>query len=304
VQVFFAALAPAELDIHERVLGSLSEEREQIHRARQQELERLRYQARLAERQFQKADPDNRLVAAELERRWEIALRELKRAEEARAREEPQPSTWARLDGATRQALSGAGRKIPEWWEANRFSQEQKKALLRCLIDKVVVHRSVPDTVHCRVVWKGGDVTEADLAVTVGALARLSGSREMEDTILRLAREGKTDEEIAGQLTEQGFRSPRGRTVLPSTVRLLRLSHRLLRGRHQSHPRRIPGFLTVPQVAMKLKIPRHWIYDRIHNGTIRVDLDSERRIYLFPDTPETLAQFRRLRAGELNDLRF
>ena len=304
VQVFFAALAPAELDIYERVLGSVSEEHEQIHRARQQELERLRYQARLAERQFQKADPDNRLVAAELEKRWEIALRELKQAEEARAREEPQPSTWARLDGATRQALSDAGRKIPEWWEANRFSQEQKKALLRCLIDKVVVHRSVPDTVHCRVVWKGGDVTVADLAVTVGALARLSGSQEMEDTILRLAREGKTDEAIAGQLTQQGFRSPRGRTVLPSTVRLLRLSHGLLRDRHQSHPRRIPGFLTVPQVAMELKIPRHWIYDRIHNGTIQIDINSARRTYLFPDTPETLAQFRQLRAGKLNNLRF
>src|SRR5580658_10833946 len=114
-------LAPAELDIYERVVGSLCEEHQQIHRARQQELERLRYQARLAERQFQKTDPDNRLVAAELEKRWEIALRDLKQAEEARAREEPQPSTWARLDSATRQALSDAGRKIPEWWEANRF---------------------------------------------------------------------------------------------------------------------------------------------------------------------------------------
>ena len=262
------------------------------------------HQARLADRQFQKTDPDNRLVAAELERRWEAALRELKQAEEKVAREEPQPSIWARLDSTTRQALSDAGRKIPEWWEASRFSQEQKKALLRCLIDKVVVHRSVPDTVHCRVVWKGGDVTEADLAVTVGALSRLSGSREMEDTILRLAMEGNTDEEIAGQLTQQGFRSPRGRTVLPSTVRLLRLSHRLLRDRHQSHPRQIPGFLTVPQVATKLNIPRHWIYDRIHNGKILIDINSERRTYLFPDTPDTLARFRQLRAGEVNNLRF
>ena len=304
VPLFFAALAPAELDIYERVLGSLGEQHEQIHRARQHELERLRYQARLAERQFQKTDPDNRLVAAELEKRWEIALRELKQAEEARAREEPQPSTWARLDSATRQALSDAGRKIPEWWEANRFSQEQKKALLRCLIDKVVVHRSAPDTVHCRVVWKGGDMTEADLAVTVGALARLSGSQEMEDTIVRLAQQGKTDEEIACQLTQQGYRSPKDRTVLPSTVRFLRLSHRLLRDRHQSHPRRISGFLTVSQLAVKLSIPQHWIYDRIHNGTIQIELNAERRIYLFPDTPETLAQFRQLRAGKLNNLRF
>src|SRR5262249_9996762 len=154
--------------------------------------------------------------------------------------------------------------KIPEWWEANRFSQEQKKALLRCLIDKVVVHRSAPDTVHCRVVWKGGETTEARLAVTVGALALLSGHEEMEEVIHQLARQGIPDEEIARRLTEQGYRSPKDRAVLPSTVQILRLRHRLFRDRHQSHPRRIAGFLTVPQLASKLKIPRHWIYDRIH----------------------------------------
>ena len=82
VRLFFEALAPAELDVHDRVMASLSEEREQVQQARRQQLERLRYQARLAERQFQKTDPDNRLVAAELERRWELALRELKQAEE------------------------------------------------------------------------------------------------------------------------------------------------------------------------------------------------------------------------------
>ena len=54
--------------------------------ARRQQLERLSYQAELARRRFERADPDNRLVAAELERRWEDALRELRRAEEGESR--------------------------------------------------------------------------------------------------------------------------------------------------------------------------------------------------------------------------
>ena len=77
----------------------------------------------------------------------------------------------------------------------------------------------------------------------------------------------------------------------------------LLRSR-QSHPRQIPGFLTVPQLTAKLGLERSWIYDRIHNGTIQVGLDPGRNLYLFPDTPETLERLRRLRAGELNSLRF
>jgi DNA invertase Pin-like site-specific DNA recombinase len=304
VGLFFAAMAPSELDVYDRVMATLSEEQEQVHRARQQQLERLRYQARLAERQYQKNDPDNRLVAAELERRWEAALRELKQAEEAWEREQHEQPILAQLDSETRRALTEAGNRIPEWWRADRFTREQKKALLRCLIDKVVIHRTAPDSVRCRVVWRGGETTDADLSVTVGAFSRLSGSREMEETILKLARQGKTDDEIAQHLSKQGHHSPRDSSVLPSTVQFIRLRHGVLRNRKQSHPRRIPGFLTVPQLTAKLKTSRSWIYDRIHNGTIQVALDTERKLFLFPDTPETLARFRELQAGKLNTLRF
>ena len=87
-------------------------------------------------------------------------------------------------------------------------------------------------------------------------------------------------------------------------MQIVRLRHGLFRDRRQSHPRQIPGFLTVPQLTAKLGLERSWIYDRIHNGTIQVALDAERKLYLFPDTPETLARFRQLRAGKLNTLRF
>ena len=304
VRLFFEALEPAELEVYDRVMTSLSEEQEQIRRAQRQQLERLRYQARLAERQYHKSDPDNRLVTGELEKRWEVALRELKQAEEVIEREEHEQVIPTQLDPETRRVLTEVGREIPEWWRADRFSREQKKALLRCLIDKVVLHRTAPDLVHCRVVWKGGETTEAEIPVTVGSWSLLSGSREMEQLILKLARQGKTDKDIATVLTERGYHSPRHMTVLRSTVQIVRLRHRLIRNHSQSHPRRIPGFLTVPQLTFKLKLERSWIYDRIHNGTIQGAFDPDRKLYLFPDTPETLVRFRQLRAGKLNTLHF
>ena len=63
----------------------------------------------------------------------------------------------------------------------------------------------------------------------------------MEATILRLAREGHNDSEIAALLTAQGHRSARGATVLVSTVRTIRLRHRLLNRQSQSHPRCVDG---------------------------------------------------------------
>ena len=303
VQLFFAALAPAELDAYARAVADFAQE-EQIHRARQQQIERLRYQARLAERQFNQADPDNRLVAAELEKRWESALRELKQAEESWERERHQRPTLDHLDAETKRAFREAGQCLPELWRDGHFAPQKKKALLRCLIDKVVVHRCAPDAVHCRVVWKGGETTSATIPVTVNALARLSGSKEMEATILKLARRGQSDEQIAEHLTRQGHRSPRHPVVLPNTVKAVRLRHRLLVKRSQSHPRRIPGRLTVSQIAATVTLTPHWIYDRIHNGTIRVSRDRKTKLYLFPDEPKTITLFKQLRDGKLQKLRF
>jgi DNA invertase Pin-like site-specific DNA recombinase len=304
VRAFLDALSPAELDLYDQAVAALSREREQVLQAQRQQIERLRYQAHLAERQYNQTDPDNRLVAAELERRWEAALRDLQDAEE-RFRHEQEPSRVPeRLSAEERQAFLQAGQMIPELWSQDRLTPQQKKAFLRSLIDKVVVHRSAPDTLHVRIVWRGGDTTTTLLPVTVGSLGRLSSAAIMEKAILELAHQGQTDEEIAAALTRRGYRSPKHATVLPSTVRILRLRHRLLRDRSQSHPRRITGSLTVSQIARSLGISLHWIYDRIHNGTIKVVLDPERRLYLFPDQPKTITLLKQLRAGKVQKLRF
>jgi hypothetical protein len=124
----------------------------------------------------------------------------------------------------------------------------------------------------------------------------------MEEEILRLARAGHSDEAIANELTSRGHRSPRAAALLPSTVKTIRLQHRLMHRASQSHPRRVSGYLTVPQLIDKLQVPRSWIYDRIHNGTIRVTRDASTGCYLFPDHPDTLRQFRQLWAGEISTL--
>src|SRR5207248_215711 len=97
------------------------------------------------------------------------------------------------------------------------------------------------------------------LPVTVGALARLSFAGDLEKEILELAKEGKSDEDIATLLTQKGYRSTKHAAVLPSTVRLVRLRHRLFRKRGQSHPRHVPGQLTVPQVARAAGLTPHWV---------------------------------------------
>lgn len=302
---FFEALSPAAIDLSARRLAEVDARRMAILATRRQQLQRLHYAASRAERQYQHVDPENRLIAAELERRWEAALCELREAEERLAHDEQHAPVWA-IPADLLETLHDVGPRLPELWEQQRlFSSAQKKSLLRALIDKVVVHRlggRRGDRIHVRVVWRGGATTSVDLPVSVGRFADRTGAAAMEATILRLAREGQSDTEIADTLTTQGQRSARGATVLPSTVKTIRLRHRVLHCPSQSHPRRVDGFLTIPQLAEKLNIPRHWISDRIHNGTIVVEKDAATRCYLFLDNSHTLRQFRQLLEGKITEM--
>jgi DNA invertase Pin-like site-specific DNA recombinase len=305
VEAFFQALSPVELDAYERALVSQKEADEKVELAHRQQLARLRYQVELAQRQFNRVDPDNRLVAAELEQRWESALRALKEAGETYAQRQLPPTPLLSLPSELKEAFVAIGQKLPQIWSQEVLSRENKKALLRCLIDKVVIHRQVPDRVQTRIVWQGGDITTLEIPVPVGSFEDLSTAAEMEKIILDLSRQGKLDDEIAEHLTALGHRSPmQTDRVLPNTVRCLRLKHGIFLKRSQSHPRRVEGYLTISQITRQLDISPHWVYDRINNGRIRVVKDPETGLYLFPDEPATLEMFQALKDGKFKNLRF
>jgi len=290
---FFEALSVAEIDVAAAALQTTDAEHEQVAAAHRQQVERLRYETQLAERQFMKSDPENRLVTCELERRWEASLRDLKSAEEELDRLRHAAPSYI-IPADLLEMLRGMGPRLPELWNAKLLSDAQKKSLLRSLIDKVVIHRLAPDQVQTRVVWRGGATTSDIVRVTVGKFAWLSGAAEMEATIRQMTSTGHSDASIAKHLTGAGHRSPRADKVLESTVRLTRIRLGILRTTHQSHPRRVDGFLTIPQLAKKLGVSRWWIHDRIANGTIKTKKDKKAKCYLFPDTPAVLAQLNAL----------
>ena len=218
------ALAPAELDALSRARRTQMQMDTALRASAERQLERKQYAAALAERQFNKVDPDNRLVAAELERRWEAALNEVRAAEEALA-QQTSPQTIAHMGMG--KALHGkvvslAGR-LPQIWADPTTTDAQRKALLRCLIDKVVLDRGEHDVASARVVWRGGAVTNLEVKMKVNSIAMLTRGMEMRDRALDLARDGMPDVEIATVLTGEGHRSPNCEgKVLPITVYRIR----------------------------------------------------------------------------------
>jgi predicted DNA-binding transcriptional regulator AlpA len=302
VEAFFAALSPIEIDIYTQAIKQKRQADKQVNHALAQQVDRLRYEAALAKRQYMQVDPENRLVAAELEKRWEVALRELNRAEDALSQDERTPVTPLKITAELKAAFTQIGQKLPDIWNTKLLSREHKKALLRCLIDKVIIHRARRDLILLRIVWRGGATSSFDISIPVGSLEELSGFEKMEQKIVQMSKQGERDEDIALALTAEGFRSPMHGNVLPSTVKAVRLQHGIMRKPSQSHPRQVDGYLTVPQIASTLEIPRHWIYDRIHKGVIHVTRDNQTGLYLFPDKPDTIDCFKKLRAGLIKQM--
>ena len=301
---FFEALSPIELDAYSQSVATQKELDQKINTVHKQQLERLKYQAKLAERQFYQVDPDNRLVAAELEKRWEEALIELKQAESV-FEQQKQTTPAPQLPQELKDAFLDIGKNLPLIWDKSILSRQQKKAFIRCIIDKVVMHRIRPDCLQIRIVWQGGQTTTSEVPVTVGSFARLSTGAEMEELIVKLSQEGKSDIEIAEYLTNQGHRSPMKQHVLVSAVQTIRLKHKIFITKHQSHPYKIKGYLTVTQIAGIIGVTKHWIYDRIHNGQIKVFKNANARgAYLFKDNVETVNMFNDFKNGKFNNLNF
>jgi hypothetical protein len=74
--------------------------------------------------------------------------------------------------------------------------------------------------------------------------------------------------------------------------------------RSQSHPRRIPGFLTVPQLATLLDVSPYGLYDRIAKGAIQIATDAAPGLYLFPDTADMREQYHQFKDGHRPTLCF
>jgi hypothetical protein len=110
----------------EEVLGEQQTERARVAQQYADRMARATYEARLAQRQYEAVDPDNRLVAAELERRWELALRALAEAREA-AEEFANHPAPEMLDPTLRSTFQDVRQQLPALWRIGRLSSAYKR---------------------------------------------------------------------------------------------------------------------------------------------------------------------------------
>jgi hypothetical protein len=183
-------------------------------------VERARYEAERAERQYRAVEPENRLVARGLETEWEKRLRDLTAAEaELERRQQQRPRTLSPEEKTRIRALGSDLRKV---WTVPTTTDRDRKELLRTLLEEVIVTVDRNEyRGHLTMRWRGGELTEIDLP-----LPRFQprGLRTSEDIISLLPRLAALypDEVIAGILNRQGHKTATGERFTANQVGSLR----------------------------------------------------------------------------------
>ena len=116
---------------------ALRTERAQLAAHWQQRLERAHYGAARAARQYSAVEPENRLVARELERQWEEALRHEQHEQEAYARFRREQPT--ELTAREREAILRLAQDMPRLWAAPETAPQDRQEIVRLLLEKVTV---------------------------------------------------------------------------------------------------------------------------------------------------------------------
>ena len=265
-----AAVAPAALEVSMAAAAQAQAERDSLDRLWRQRIERARYAADRARRQYQLAEPENRLVVRQLEKQWEAALAEASRLETDYQRfTEQQPKT---LTTAERAAIAALASDLPRVWNAPTTTMADRKELLRILIEKITVAvAGTSELVDVTITWAGGHQTTGQAVRPVARLDQLSYYPALLARVTELAAAGATTRQIAEALNTEGFRPPkRTSRYRPEQVRILLNQHNLRTSYQRGQPAALaslaPGEWSVPGLAAALGMPTASLYNWIYRG--------------------------------------
>jgi DNA invertase Pin-like site-specific DNA recombinase len=207
-QRLLQAISPASLELSLSATEEIQKERKQLDDHWQQRLTRSRFEVELARRQYVAVDPDHRLVARELEHRWDDALRadEQLRAEYDRfAMQSP-----TQLSETERTQIHSLAKELPSLWHAASTTSQDRQAIARLLLEQVTVTvEGNTDRVEVELRWAGGFISRHTLTRPVQTYEQLSNYDELIARIEALRAEQKTLSEVAAILNAEGFHPPK-----------------------------------------------------------------------------------------------
>jgi DNA invertase Pin-like site-specific DNA recombinase len=294
-QRFLQALQPDQLTLALAALAQLEQEEQAENKQWELRQERVRYQAKRAERQYQAVEPENRLVARELPKQWEEQLRTVETMEkECHAWKSSRFGSFAQ---AHREAIVALGSDLPTLWRATTTGNTERKQMMRLVIREVIVDsKRAEGQVWVQINWQTGAKAHFWYQRRVSSYAVFSGTPALAQRVREFNAAGMIDAQIAAALEREGYQTPG--LVHPITSKIVcHLRHQwqipTVKLNHNQHnpAQWEDGSYSVEGAAAKLSVSQDTIFTWLKTGRlkgehlgrsmpwkIRLTEDDERRL--------------------------
>jgi len=267
---------PVTLELAFAVQAELQNRLEEVDKLRRQQVERCRYEADAARNRFMQVDPNNRLVADALEADWNEKLRALTQAQEQY--EQQRQKDKVVLDDQTRQKVLALTQDMPRLWRDAHTSDQDRKRMVRLLIEDVTLIGAKKITAHIR--FKGGATRTLVVPRPLCAWQERMTSPEVIRQIDQLL-DTHTDADIAAELNRRGCRSGMKQKFTANIIGRLRRNYQL---KHRYDRLLERGLYTVDQMAAELGVIKQTVQIWHAHGLLRgyEYNDKGERLYELP----------------------
>lgn len=237
----------------------LRQREDQISNQWKLRLQRAEYDVQLALKRYEQVDPENRLVAATLEQRWNDALVELEDVQNQIAERRTKHGC---VTSQQRVEILQLADDLPRLWQSSATSAKDKKRILQLLIQDITVTKPERQLAHLCVRWQGGICEEIDVPLPRPSAERWRHDTELVQRVRQMA-EKYSDEEIAIQLNTEGLKSNKGNEFTRSSVSWIRNKHNI-----PPVDKKKPKEQTVKDVAQQFGVSSGVVYYWIENGML------------------------------------
>ena len=260
-QEILRVIEPAAIDAACRALEDLNHDVKERMRQLTLELQQAEYEAERAFRQYNRAEPENRLVVTSLETNWN---RNLENVETVKKRMADAQTEIHPLQAEQKQSLRGLATDLPRIWTASSTSIEMRKRIIRSVLEEAIVD---VDSDRSKIIldlhWKGGVHTHLEVRKNQTGQHRYCTDQQIVDLVRQLASQ-LADTAIVPILNKLGYKTGRGNAWTADRVRSLRNSH----GIAVFDPNAPRTWVTLQQAARSLGISEQSVRKLIREGII------------------------------------
>ena len=266
-------VTPLTLEVSLAVEEELFRRRDEAEELRQKHVERLRYEADLARRRYMQVDPDNRLVADELEGEWNEKLKAHQEALEAL---KEQRGTQTRTLGSEQRArVLALAKDFPRLWNDPRTPNRERKRMVRLLLEDVTLIKGREITAQIR--FKGGTTETLTLPPPPPIAELRKNPAYLVAEVDRLL-DDYTHGQIAAILSHKGKHTVDGRPLTRLSIRHIQEAYGLVsrydRLRHR-------GLLTIAEVGERLNVAPATVKNWNQAGLLKSHLYNDKNECLF-----------------------